>query len=237
MIEHKDDKIKAHDHLFSDEANDFVSKLVETFQPKLEILLKQRVMKQHNINKKCKAGEQPLEFLPEEDYLAEGEDKNWKGPTLHPKLTTRHVEITGPASQERMVYNSFTCGADVYMSDFEDSLSPTSENIINGQLNLYQAVRKLLTKDGLLMGETDTTLVVRARGLHLKDHYFLKNNQPTPGCLIDFGYFFFNNAEELIKQGSGPFFYLPKMQHWEEAKWWSDVFEFAEDYIGIPKEV
>ena len=132
-----------------------------------------------------------------------------------------------------MVFNSFQCGADVYMSDFEDSLSPTSANIIQGQVNLYHAVRKTLQKDGNFFEPTNTTLVVRSRGLHLKDYYFLYNNQPTPGCLIDFGYFFFNNAKELIKQGSGPFFYLPKMQHWQEAAWWADVFKFAEDYIEI----
>ena len=233
MIHHKNNAINKYPHLFSTEATTFVTELVKKFGPELKMLLVERKQKQDLITKKCLANELPLEFIDEAIYLKEGEDPNWKGPKLHPKLTTRHVEITGPASQARMVFNSFQCGADVYMSDFEDSLSPTSDNIIQGQINLYEAVRKTLKKDGKSFEPTDTTLVVRARGLHLKDHYFLYDNQPSPGCLIDFGYFFYNNAKELLNQESGPFFYLPKMEHWEEAAWWASVFKFAEDYIGI----
>lgn len=219
--------------IFSPEATQFVSDLIKTFKPQLTALLDERRKKQDIIDQRCKEGQVPLEFIKEELYLKPGEDINWKGPSLHPKLTTRHVEITGPASEARMVYNSFHCGADVYMSDFEDSLSPTAENIIKGQINLYHAVRKTLTKDNQSFLDTATTLVVRSRGLHLKEYCFMYENEASPASLIDFGYFFFNNAAELLKQGSGPFFYLPKLQHWEEAAWWAAVFSFSERYLGL----
>ncbi|MEM9051936.1 MAG: malate synthase A, partial [Bacteroidota bacterium] len=149
------------------------------------------------------------------------------------------VEITGPVDR-KMIINALNSGAKVFMADLEDSNSPTWDNVIDGQKNLYDAVRKEIsfTNPGngknYSLNEETATLLVRPRGLHLEEFGIEFNGQPASGSLIDFGLYFFHNAKELLERGSGPYFYLPKLEHYREARWWNEVFVFAQEYMGIP---
>ena len=149
-------------------------------------------------------------------------------------LQDRRVEITGP-TDPKMVINALNSGAKIFMADFEDATSPTLSNIINGQITLYKAIRRELDYKDPVSGkeyklsDKIATLVVRPRGLHLyEDHYGM------PASIFDFGMFLFHNAHELIKRGSGPYFYLPKLESANEAIWWNDLFVFAQDYLKLP---
>jgi len=140
-----------------------------------------------------------------------------------------------------MVVNALNSDVWTYMADFEDSSAPTWENMINGQVNLYDAIRKQVDfKQGekeykLRTDRTLPTLIARARGWHLEEKHFLVDGQPMSGSLFDFGLYFFNNAKELVKRGTGPYFYLPKMESHLEARLWNDAFNLAQDYIGMPR--
>jgi len=222
-----------YDVVLSPAALSLVADLVTQFQPKLNALLVQRNMFDAKTKQRLEKGQAPFTQLTSKDYLPTGASDNWTGPAIPNDLKERHVELTGPAGNARMVYNSFTCGADAYMADFEDSLSPTKTNMLEGQLNMYYAVRGTLKKDGHTMPETPTTLLVRPRGLHLIDSNFELNGQSCAGALIDFGLFIANNAKQLIRNGSGPYFYLPKLEHWEEAALWAEIFAFTEKSLSI----
>lgn len=140
-----------------------------------------------------------------------------------------------------MVVNALNSDVWTYMADFEDSSAPTWENMINGQVNLYDAIRKQVDfKQGekeykLRTDRVLPTLIARARGWHLEEKHFVVDGQPMSGSLFDFGLYFFNNAKELVKRGTGPYFYLPKMESHLEARLWNDAFNLAQDYIGMPR--
>jgi len=154
-------------------------------------------------------------------------------------LDDRRVEITGPVERKMMI-NAFNSGAKVFMGDFEDALSPTWENVIAGQGNCQDAVRRTMTftaPDGreYRLAERIATLVVRPRGWHLSEKHVLLDGAPVSASLFDFGLYFFHNAAELLRRGSGPYFYLPKLEGHLEARLWNDVFVHAQDALGIPR--
>ncbi len=176
---------------------------------------------------------QTPEFLKATPALKNSE---WSVAPAPGDLQKRHVEITGPA-EPKMIINALNSGADVFMADFEDSLAPRIDLLIAGQEALSQAVRKNLTFQSgdkkYRLKDSKTTLVVRPRGWHLSENHFLIDGTPMAAGLFDFGIFFFNNAQELVKRGSGPYFYLPKMESHLEARLWADVFRFSETSLNI----
>ncbi|KAG0707102.1 malate synthase [Suillus ampliporus] len=164
------------------------------------------------------------------------------GPSWHcappaPGLEDRRVEITGPTDR-KMVINALNSGAKTFMADFEDSSAPTFANMINGQVNLRDAIKRQIDFESggkqYKLSENPAVLLVRPRGWHLDETRVTVDNTPISGSLFDFALYFYHNANELIKHGSGPYFYLPKMEHYLEARLWNDVFLFSQSYIGIP---
>jgi malate synthase len=220
--------------LLSSEARAFVTDLVRTFRPRVKELLDRRARRQERID----AGE-AFDFLPETKAIREGA---WKCAAVPAVIQDRRVEITGPVDR-KMIINALNSGANVFMADFEDSNTPTWSNQIEGQQNLFDAVRRTITFDGggkhyELKDET-AVLFVRPRGWHLPEKHFEVANEDgtaeaAPGALFDFGLFFFHNAKEQIARGAGPFFYLPKMESHLEARLWNDVFVHAQKALGIP---
>jgi malate synthase len=155
-------------------------------------------------------------------------------------LNDRRVEITGP-TERKMMINALNSGAKVFMADFEDALSPTWENVIQGQINCSDAIRRTISfanPDGkrYTLNDTVATLLVRPRGWHLVEKNVLVDDAPISGSLFDFGLYMFRNAQELLARGSGPYFYLPKLESHLEARLWNDVFVAAQDALGIPQE-
>lgn len=209
----------------------FIGMLEDTFGGRRRELLKKRQEKQ----KKLDEGHYP-DFLTDTKTIREG---NWKAASIPADLQDRRVEITGPVDR-KMVINALNSGAKVFMADFEDSNSPTWENCIQGQINLMDAVRGTINytaENGksYRLNDKTATLMVRPRGWHLEENHVLVNDKPVSASLFDFGVFFFHNAKALIAKGSGPYFYLPKMESHEEAILWNDVFNCAQDYLGIPR--
>lgn len=229
----------------------FLALLHRSFDAKRKELLLRRVVRQAEIDR----GLLP-EFLPETKHIRE--NAAWKGAPPAPGLIDRRVEITGPTDR-KMVVNALNSNVWTYMADFEgmllsstvvrilgadrgiDSSAPTWKNMINGQVNLYDAIRKQvdfkqadkaykLRKDRVL-----PTLIARARGWHLEEKHFTVDGEPISGSLFDFGLYFFHNAHELVKRGTGPYFYLPKMESYLEARLWNDVFNLAQDYLAMPR--
>ncbi|MBF6594402.1 MAG: malate synthase A [Thermaceae bacterium] len=181
------------------------------------------------------AGEKPT-MLEHTRFIREG---HWKVAPTPADLNDRRTEITGPVERKMMI-NALNSGAKVFMADLEDSLSPTWENIVQGQQNLKDAVRKTISFSSpegkeYKLGEQIATLLVRPRGWHLLERHVLVDGESISGSLFDFGLYFFHNAQELSKRGSGPYFYLPKLESHLEARLWNDVFNFAQDYLGIPR--
>jgi malate synthase len=225
--------------VLSTEVRAFLAQLHEKFELERQQLLVNRSERA----KLIKLGIKP-KFLEETKSVRDG---NWTVAPAPADLNDRRVEITGPA-EAKMIINALNCGANVFMADFEDALAPSWSNIIDGQIALSQAVRKTLTFKNeagkeYRLNDNTATLVVRPRGLHLIESHFqlpLKTESglqtlPISASLFDFGVYFFHNAKELIKRGSGPYFYLPKMESHLEARWWNKVFNFAQEYVGIPK--
>ena len=217
--------------ILSPEAEAFLSKLSAKFEPRRQELLSHRKDVQANLD----AGWLP-DFLPETATIRESE---WKVAPIPKDLLDRRVEITGPVDR-KMIINALNSGANVFMADFEDSNSPTWSNNIEGQQNLYDAIRGTITyvsPEGKRyeLGPKIATLMVRPRGWHLDEKHFQVNGRPISGSLFDFGLFFFHNAKELLRKGTGPYFYLPKLESHPEARLWNDVFCFAQDELGIPK--
>lgn len=210
----------------------FLAFLHTNFEARRQALLGARVTRQARID----AGELP-DFLPETRYIREGD---WRVGPIPADLADRRVEITGPVDR-KMVINALNSGAKCYMADFEDSTSPTWFNLVDGQANLIDAVRKTISFTHPSTGKTYAlkpqvaTLLVRPRGWHLDEAHVLVNNEVMSGSLFDFGLFFFHNAHELLARGSGPYFYLPKMEHHLEAKLWNDVFVASQNYLSIPQ--
>ena len=217
--------------LFSEEALAFVGALVEKFSARREALLKKRELRQAEFDK----GARP-DFKPETKHIRESE---WKVAPVPADLLDRRVEITGPA-EPKMIINALNSGAKVFMADLEDALSPTWARMVEGQKALYDAVRQDLTfkspegKEYKLNDKNLAVLIVRPRGWHLPERHVTYEGKPISGALLDFGLYFFHNAAERIKRGTGPYFYIPKQESAEEAQLWADVFNFAETYVGIP---
>jgi len=217
--------------VFTPEALRFVGELEAQFGPIRHSLLERRKQRDAEIAAGASYGR-----LAETEAIRRGE---WKVGPAPADLQRRHVEITGPV-ERKMLINALNSGADVFMADFEDSLSPTWENVVSGQANLIDAVRKTLaftSPDGksYSLAQKLATLVVRPRGWHLVEKHATFGGKPVSGSLFDFGLYFFHNARALVERGSGPYFYLPKMESHREARLWNDVFVAAQDAIGMPR--
>lgn len=176
-------------------------------------------------------------FLPETEAIRNGD---WRVAPIPQDLQNRRVEITGPTDR-KMVINALNSGANVFMADFEDANTPTWQNLIEGQLNLIDAVRRTITHDDPQTGrhyaldDKTAALFVRPRGWHLPEAHLLVDGEPMSGALFDFALFFFHNARELVARGTGPYFYLPKLESRLEARLWNNVFLHAQARLGLPK--
>ncbi len=213
------------------EALAFVEKLEHTFGERRCTLLQERQARQAEIDN----GSFP-NFLPQTKHIRQSE---WTVAPIPADLQERRVEITGPV-ERKMVINALNSGANVFMADFEDSHAPTWTATIQGQLNLRDAVEGTITftnPNGKFyqLNEKTATLMVRPRGWHLEEKHLLHNGRNISASLFDFGLFFFHNAQTLIDKGSGPYFYLPKLENHQEARLWNDVFNFAQDELDIPR--
>ncbi|TAJ13332.1 MAG: malate synthase A [Planctomycetota bacterium] len=176
------------------------------------------------------------DFLPHTRAVRDGD---WRVAPIPADLLDRRVEITGPTDR-KMIINALNSGAKTFMADCEDSLAPTWANAVDGQANLIDAVRRVIEHRGengkeYRLAERTATLIVRPRGWHLDEKHALVDGRPMSGSLFDFGLYFFHNAAELVRRGSGPYFYLPKLESHLEARLWNDVFVFAQDSLGIPR--
>ncbi len=218
------------DDVFTTEATAFLAGLVRTFRDRRDELLDNRHLRQEELD----SGRLP-DFLPETAEIRSG---TWSVNSPPKDLMDRRVEITGPTDRKMMI-NALNSGARVFMADLEDSMSPTWDNVVEGQVNLHDAVRHVLSlragdKEYSLNEET-ATLMVRPRGWHLEEAHVVVDGRPAPASLVDFGLAFFHNASEALKRGTGPYFYLPKLEGHLEARLWNDVFCHAQDALGIPR--
>lgn len=216
-------------------ALEFVVLLHRTFNPTRKELLENRIRQQDLID----SGKTAFQFLPETAVIRD--DPTWQGPILAPGLINRSTEITGPPLRNMLV-NALNADVTTYMVDFEDSLAPTWENIVYGQVNLYDAIRDQINyttprKEYKLNKPfaTSPTVIVRPRGWHMEEKHVYVDGEPISAAIFDFGLYFFHNAQALIELGKGPYFYLPKMEHHLEAKLWNDIFNVAQDYLAIPR--
>ena len=216
--------------ILSPEALGFVAALHRRFEPRRQELLARRAARQ----KQFDGGVKP-DFLEETRQIRESE---WKVPSQPRDLLDRRVEITGPTDR-KMVINALNCGASTFMADFEDANCPTWHNMIDGQVNLRDAVRRniRLEQNGkhYRLNESTAVLIPRPRGWHLDEKHVTVDARPVSGGILDFALYFFHNAKELIARGSGPYFYLPKMESHLEARLWNDIFVFAQNEIGVPR--
>ena len=223
---------KQSDEILTPEALKFIVDLERRFGPKRRELLAARVARQAKFD----AGERP-DFLPE---TAEVRKANWTVAPLPADLLDRRVEITGPVDR-KMVINALNSGANVFMGDFEDSNTPTWSNLIEGHVNLCDAVRRTITytdpttKKDYKLNPTLAVLLVRPRGWHLPEKHVVVDGNPMSGALFDFGLFFWHNAKEQLARGTGPYFYLPKLENHLEARLWNEVFLHSQAALGIPR--
>ena len=215
--------------ILSPEALDFVAKLHRKFESRRQELLARRAERQRQFD----AGAKP-DFLAETKSIRESE---WQVAAQPKDMLDRRVEITGPTDR-KMVINALNCGASTFMADFEDANCPTWHNMVDGQINLRDAVRRTITfeQSGKQYKLNDSTavLIPRPRGWHLDEKHVTVDRRAVAGGVFDFALFFFHNAKELLKRGSGPYFYLPKMESHLEARLWNDIFVFAQKELGIP---
>ncbi|HRC84631.1 MAG TPA: malate synthase A [Thermoanaerobaculia bacterium] len=217
--------------ILTPEACRFVAGLCRIFGPRRRELLAARAVRHRELD----AGKLP-DFLPETAHIRQA---SWQVPPPPADLLDRRTEITGPVDR-KMVINALNSGAQCYMADFEDATSPTWENVIDGQINVYDAVRRTISftsPDGKVYALNDNvaTLIVRPRGWHLPEKHVLFEGEPISGSLLDWGLFFFHNAQELVARGSGPYFYLPKLESHLEARLWHQIFLHAEAELGLPR--
>ncbi|MBA3431195.1 MAG: malate synthase A, partial [Actinobacteria bacterium] len=217
--------------ILTPEALDFVVRLQREFNGTRESLLSRRAERQTEFE----AGAMP-DFLPETKNVR---DDEWKVAPVPDDLAERKVEITGPTDR-KMVINALNSGASTFMADFEDANSPTWENVINGHVNLIDAIERTIeftSSEGkdYALGPDVATLLVRPRGWHLVEKHVLVEGRPVAASLFDFGLYFWHNAHRLLDKGSGPYFYLPKLENHLEARLWNDVFNFAQDDAGIER--
>jgi malate synthase len=216
--------------ILTPEAVAFVAELQRRFDPTRQALLQRRAERQAEFDR----GRLP-DFLPETQAIRDGD---WRVAPVPADLQKRWVEITGPA-ERKMVINALNSGADVFMADFEDAHTPTWANMVEGQLNLVDAVERTieLEQEGRLyrLNPEVATLLVRPRGWHLVERHLLVDGQPVAGGLFDFGLYVFHNADRLLARGSGPYFYLPKLESHLEARLWNEVFVSAQERLGLPR--
>ncbi|MER3429165.1 MAG: malate synthase A [Pyrinomonas sp.] len=225
------ERTAADEQVFTAEALEFLVELHRRFNPTRLELLRLRAERQARLI----AGERP-DFLAETAEIRRAE---WKVAPIPDDLQDRRVEITGPVERKMMI-NALNSGARIFMADFEDALSPTWENIVYGQQNLIEAVRRTIqftSPEGRLykLNDKTATLVVRPRGWHLVEKHIVVDGQYISASLADFGLYFFHNARELLARGTGPYFYLPKLESHREARLWNEVFDFAEDRFGLAR--
>ncbi len=228
-VDVKGEQRSEYERILTPEALAFVAELQRTFNARREELLAKREARKLRID----AGELP-DFLPETREIRESE---WTVAPIPADLEDRRVEITGPVDR-KMIINALNSGANVFMADFEDANSPVWANNIEGQINLIDAVRRTITFEAngkqYRLNDRTATLLVRPRGWHLVEQHLLVDGKPVSASLFDFGLYFFHNAKELLARGTGPYFYLPKMESHLEARLWNDVFTHAQKALGIP---
>jgi malate synthase len=217
--------------ILTPKAIEFLAALSTNFEAERQRLLAARVTRGEALRKG-----QIYDFLPETASVRQSE---WRVAPIPADLEDRRAEITGPVDR-KMVINALNSGANVYMADFEDSTAPTWRNVIEGQVNLRDAARREISfasPEGkqYRLNEKTATLFVRPRGWHLPEKHFLVQGQPISGSLFDFGLYFFHNAAALKARGTGPYFYLPKLESHREARLWNNVFNFAQDALGNPR--
>ena len=222
----------AYAEVVSHDALGFVAELHRNFETTRRRLLQARTRRQAEID----AGATP-DFLVETRGVREGD---WRVPPAPADLSNRRVEITGPSSNRRMVINALNCGAQVYMTDFEDAHSPAWVPTLDGQLNVRDAYRRTIrdeAPDGrqYQLNEQTATLCVRPRGLHLMERHMLVDGEPVAGSFFDFGLTVYHNHVAQQSHGTGPYYYLPKLQSYLEARLWNDVFNYAEDRLDMPR--
>jgi malate synthase len=217
--------------VLTDDALEFVASLHREFDDRRRDLLTAR----HERQQRLDAGEQP-DFLS--STAAVREDASWRVADVPADLRDRRVEITGPTDR-KMVINALNSGARMFMADFEDSNTPTWSNLLEGQANLTEAIERTISLDtpekSYRLNDQVATLLVRPRGWHLRERHLLVGGEPVSGSLFDFGLYVFHNARRLLDRGTGPYFYLPKMESHLEARLWNDVFGFAQDALGIDR--
>lgn len=227
---------------------EFLVILHKTFNKPLQNLLQARTVLQTKIND-CGSTEEIVSLMTKELQIPALKENDtvpkFSGITdLGKGLERRHCEITGPPKRNMLVNALNTVNADCYMVDFEDSSSPTWESMIDGQVNLFDAIRNQIdfinpvnSKEYKLLDDFIKlrTVLVRPRGLHLSEKHLLIDDEPISASLFDFGVYFFHNAKKLIDDGKGPYFYIPKLEHHLEAKWWDNVFNVAQDLLQIPR--
>ncbi len=217
--------------ILTENALEFISVLHEKFNAERLELLERRVAQQAIFD----SGKFP-EFPRETKDLREG---NWTAGTIPHDLQDRRVEITGPVDR-KMIINALNSGAKTFMADLEDSNSPTWKNAIEGQQNLIEANKKIISlvdtkrNKSYKLKDKTSVLLVRPRGLHLNERHIIINNEIASGSLVDFGLYVFHNTKTMMQNGTAPYFYLPKLEHYLEARWWNKVFEFAQEYLEVP---
>ncbi len=210
----------------------FLADLQRTFSVRRKELLAARVTRQALLDAGVK-----LDFLPETRLIRESK---WRCAAIPTDIQDRRVEITGPVDR-KMIINALNSGAHVFMADFEDSSTPLWNNLIDGQINLRDAIRRTISFEDPITGKFYTlnekiaVLFVRARGWHMVERHVLIDGEPMSASIFDFGLYFFHNATELLARGSGPYFYLPKMESHLEARLWNEIFVHVQEKLGIPQ--
>ena len=225
-----DPNIPGFEEILTPDALAFIEELVREFSPRLDSLLQKRIL----VHQSLRNGALP-NFLDETREIRMSE---WRVGTIPHDLRQRRVEITGPVDR-KMVINALNSSADVYMADFEDSHSPTWEGTVQGQANLRDAVDRTIRYVGpdgreYKLGDQLATLMMRPRGLHLIEKHVLVGSHPVPAFLFDYGLFLYHNARKLIGQGTGPYFYIPKLESYLEARLWNDIFDYSENTLRLP---
>ncbi|MFC4496294.1 malate synthase A [Streptomyces ovatisporus] len=226
--------VERQDEVLTGEALDFLAALHRRFTPSRNELLTQRAARRADIARTAAIG-----FLPSTAHIRDGD---WQVAPCPDALEDRRVEITGPTDR-KMTVNACNSGAKVWLADFEDASAPTWQNVVGGQLNLIDAFERRIDFTDENSGksyelgpaEEMPAVVTRPRGWHLDERHMRVDGEAVPGALVDFGLYFFHNAQRLIDLGKGPYFYLPKLESHLEARLWNEIFVFAQDYCGIPQ--
>jgi malate synthase len=220
----------AYQSIWTPEAINFITDLAINFTARRDELLSKRLQRQEAFDRGVKP-----DFLPETASIRNGD---WKVAPIPEDLKDRRVEITGPVDR-KMIINALNSGARVFMADFEDSSAPTWEAMVEGQINLRDAIRGAISYESpegkhYALNPTTAILMVRPRGWHLPEKHVLLDDKPVPGALVDFGLYFFHNVWALRAKGTAPYFYLPKMESHKEAQLWNDIFVFAQRALAVP---